>query len=392
MGEAISEVTGHSVRPTVQELVDRASALAPVLRDRAPLTEDLRRIPDETVAEFKEAGFVRMVTPERYGGFGYGVDAVAEVVQQIGRGCGSSAWMCSFWPTHQYMVGWFSRQAQDEYFASGPDTLSSTASAMISWSSEEVTGGIRVTGSHKFSSGCDHADWLLVTSQTETCLVPRSDVEIEDDWFVAGLKGTGSKTVRYADIFIPEHRIVPHKQFENDSYPGHQLYRDNPFYQIPNPPGMVLPHAILAAVIATAGGVVEMFDERVRRRMDTLTLQPALERQITQHHFAESAAEHDIALMLMRRNLQQIIEQPDMPLLERARIRRDATYATHLSVRLVDRLTSSGDASALYEANHMARLARDVRAGGLQFALGWDETAIQYSRVRWGLPPQTFLV
>lgn len=385
-------VVEENIRPTPEELVDRAAALVPGLRERAPLTEELRRIPDETVQEFKDAGIVRIATPSRFGGYGYGIDVVAEVTQQIGLACGSSAWMASFWPTHQYMVGWFSEQAQSEYWADGPDTLSSTASALISWESTRVEGGMRATGAHKFSSGVDHAEWILITSQEETCLVPRSDITIEDDWRVSGLKGTGSKTIRYENIFVPDYRIVPHKQFETDTYPGHELYPDNPLYQIPNPPGMVLPHAILAAVVATAGGVVELFDKRVRTRRDTLSMEPAMERQLVQHRFAESSVEHDIALMLLRKNLEAISANPQMPLLERAAIRRNATYANHLAVRLVDRLTSSGDASAVYEVNNLHRLARDVRAGGLQFALGWDETAVQYSRVRWGLPPHTFLI
>jgi hypothetical protein len=121
-------------------------------------------------------------------------------------------------------------------------------------------------------------------------------------------------------------------------------------------------------------------------------MEPAKDRQIVQHRFAESAMEHDLALGLLRGNLREMAEHPDMPLIDRARIRRNTTYATHLSTRLVDRLISSGDASGLYDINHIHRLARDVRAAGLQFALGWDETAIQYSRVRWGMEPQTRLI
>ncbi len=37
-------------------------------------------------------------------------------------------------------------------------------------------------------------------------LVPRSDFEIEDDWHVAGLKGTGTNTILGKDAFIPDHR------------------------------------------------------------------------------------------------------------------------------------------------------------------------------------------
>jgi hypothetical protein len=50
------------------------------------------------------------------------------------------------------------------------------------------------------------------------------------------------------------------------------------------------------------------------------------------------------------------------------------------------------DSSALYNVNLLHRQARDVRAGSLQFVLHWEETAMAYSRIHWGLEPQTMLI
>lgn len=390
--ETVAKTAGEDVRPSVEELAERAQALVPVLRERAPIAEELRRLPDETPQDFKDAGLVRMGTPAKFGGYGYGLDAIAEVTRPIGLACGASAWMCSFWPAHNHTVGWFSEEAQAEYWANGPDTLSSTAGAVVEWESKPVDGGIRITGKHKFSSGLDHAEWVVLSSPNENLLIPRSDFSIEDDWYVSGLKGTGSKSLRYDDVFIPTHRIVTHEQLGTSTYPGRKIYADNPWYQIPNPYPLLLPHAILAAVVAIAGGVVAAYDDRARTRRDSLAMEPAIERSLVQHRFAESSVEYDIACMLLQSNLAEIHANPGMELQDRARIRRNTTYANHLCSRLVDRLVTQGDSSALYESNRVHRLARDVRAGNLQFALGWDETAIQYSRVHWGLPPQTFLI
>jgi alkylation response protein AidB-like acyl-CoA dehydrogenase len=390
--ETAAQTAGEDVRPSVDELVERARALVPALRERAPLAEELRRLPDETAQDFKDAGIVRMGTPTKFGGYGYGLDAIAEVTQPIGLACGASAWMGSFWPAHNHTVGWFSEEAQAEYWADGPDTLSSTAGAVVEWESTPVDGGIRITGKHKFSSGLDHADWVFLSSPNENLLIPRSDYTIEDDWYVSGLKGTGSKSFRYENVFVPTHRIITHEQLGAGAYPGREVYADDPWFQVPNPYPLLLPHAILAAVVSIAGGFLSAFDDRVRTRRDSLSMEPAIERSLVQHRYAESSVEHEVALMLLRSNLAEIHANPGMGLQDRARIRRNTTYANHICSRLVDRLVSQGDSSALYESNHTHRLARDVRAGTLQFALGWDETAIQYSRVHWGLPPQTYLV
>src|ERR1700722_7972489 len=49
-------------------MLARANALVPRLRDRAALTEELRRLPPETERDLHEAGLFRIVQPKRVGG------------------------------------------------------------------------------------------------------------------------------------------------------------------------------------------------------------------------------------------------------------------------------------------------------------------------------------
>ncbi|MDT5162480.1 MAG: 3-hydroxy-9,10-secoandrosta,3,5(10)-triene-9,17-dione monooxygenase, partial [Mycobacterium sp.] len=41
--------------------------LLPLIAKRAQATEDLRRLPDETVAELDEVGFFKLLQPEQWG-------------------------------------------------------------------------------------------------------------------------------------------------------------------------------------------------------------------------------------------------------------------------------------------------------------------------------------
>ena len=50
------------------ELLQRASGLVPVLKERAARTETLRRIPDETVKDILASGLYRIGVPKRFGG------------------------------------------------------------------------------------------------------------------------------------------------------------------------------------------------------------------------------------------------------------------------------------------------------------------------------------
>jgi 3-hydroxy-9,10-secoandrosta-1,3,5(10)-triene-9,17-dione monooxygenase len=145
-----------------------------------------------------------------------------------------------------------------------------------------------------------------------------------------------------------------------------------------------------------AQGVVDAFAERALVRREPHTREPAFERPSTQLDFAEATAEVDGARRVLRKvhadELAISAAGGLAPIEERARIRRDIAYANRLCVRAVDRLTSSGDSSALYDEHAVHRLARDARASALQFAIHWGETAVQYSRVCWGLEPQTMLI
>jgi GAF domain-containing protein len=51
--------------PAEAALIVEAASLAAVLRERAPAAERLRRIPDETDAQFRRAGFYRVLQPAR---------------------------------------------------------------------------------------------------------------------------------------------------------------------------------------------------------------------------------------------------------------------------------------------------------------------------------------
>ena len=53
--------------------IEWAPAMVPVLADRALGAERLRRLPEETIADFDAADVWRLVVPERLGGHGHGL-------------------------------------------------------------------------------------------------------------------------------------------------------------------------------------------------------------------------------------------------------------------------------------------------------------------------------
>src|SRR4051794_27907399 len=73
---------------TIDDMVQRAQALVPRLRERAAATEALGQLPPETVADFHAGGFFRVLQPRRFGGLelDYGRLQV-ELCSALGQGC-----------------------------------------------------------------------------------------------------------------------------------------------------------------------------------------------------------------------------------------------------------------------------------------------------------------
>ncbi|MEV0460620.1 acyl-CoA dehydrogenase family protein, partial [Catellatospora methionotrophica] len=248
-------------------VLERARALAPVLAQRAAQAERLRQVPAESVQDLLTAGLIRVGNPERFGGAGLDIDTAFAVADELGRGCGSTAWCYSVWAAHNWWLGHFPEQCQEEYFAAGPDTLFSSALNPAGGTAERVAGGYRVTGRWTFSSGCDAASWFMVacgprSDERRWLLVPRAEGEIVDTWHAAGLRGTGSKDIVVRDVFVPEHRTINPNTAGDTDRTGWDLHK-RASYAVPLK--VFLEYAVAAPVIGMAQGMVDAFAARARR-------------------------------------------------------------------------------------------------------------------------------
>ena len=68
----------------------RAEALLPMLRERAPKCEELRRMPDETLRDFHDAELFRIHQPKRVGGAELDFVAVVTFGALLARACAST--------------------------------------------------------------------------------------------------------------------------------------------------------------------------------------------------------------------------------------------------------------------------------------------------------------
>jgi resorcinol 4-hydroxylase (FADH2) len=228
---------------TREVLIERAKAMVPTLKERARQTEEARRVLPETVQAFSDAGFFRVVQPKRYGGFEMGIDVLEEVVIEIGRGCGSSAWCLAILGGHSWWSALFEEAGQDLLFGDDGHVIMAT-NLSGNGRCRRVDGGYELSGRFVYLSGCDVANWLCVGAMLEKegvapedaswfyMAVRPEDVAILDDWRVLGLRGTGSKSVIADKVFVPDCLALSQGAIAAQEAPG-RLIHANPMFAAP---------------------------------------------------------------------------------------------------------------------------------------------------------------
>lgn len=373
---------------TRAELQRRAAALLPVFRDRAARTEQLRQLPPETVQDLRASGLIRIGNPQRYGGLGIEYDAAFDIDWEFGRACGATAWCYALWTVHNWWIGHFPAQAQEEFFASGPDTLASSALNPAGGKAEPAAGGIRVSGQWNFSSGCDAASWVMVAVPGPDgllwALLPRPEYDIVDTWFTSGMRGTGSKDIVIRDAFVPAHRIMDPGRAGNGEWTGWELHQ-RLSYRLPL--RCMTGWDLVAPVIGMAQGAVDEFTARYR---GTAGLGRTAESALVQVRLAEAAVEVDAARELLRSSIRDILAQAESGAeftnLDRARYRRNKNFAARLCVQAVNRLFDASGGRAILESAAMQRFHRDIHAASHHQGINWDDAAEDFGRLSLGLP------
>ncbi len=78
------------------------------------------------VDALRAVGMFRAVTPHQYGGLEVDPAAFFEAACRVASRCASTGWFASLIGIHNWQLAHLAKEAQDEYFAPGPDTLAST--------------------------------------------------------------------------------------------------------------------------------------------------------------------------------------------------------------------------------------------------------------------------
>jgi alkylation response protein AidB-like acyl-CoA dehydrogenase len=382
----MAEVASSLPQDTSQTATDiyaRAEALHPTLRARAADADAAHMVPAESVADFREAGLIRMTQPERFGGQAMGWDVLCGVSQRLTRADGAQGWVQAIMADHAQMLGTFPLLAQEDVWGKNPEAVMS-ASFDPKGIATPVEGGYSFSGRFGFASGIDHADWLICggfivdgdkRDGPYFFLLRRSEATIIDDWHTIGLEGTGSKSFSVEDVFVPDYALLRGEDARTGNGPGAAV---NPggVYRLPR--GFLTPALFASMTVGMAQGLLDQWLAYTATRMSRGT--KVADNPTSHVIVGECAAEIDAAEALNRDTItaaMKVLEAggtlSDAELL---RAKRNSAWACRTALEAGTRLFNTAGGTAIFKGGAVEREYRNLLASASHHIVNWEVNAL----------------
>ena len=389
--------------PSPEELIDRARGMVPEIRALAEETERNRNVLPQIIDKIRDAELLRTCRPKEFGGFEHDGETALRIALTISAACASTGWAVNGAVSNGRSIAHFPIKVQREVWGGDADPFTCACFAPTG-TAVPVKGGYVLNGSWSFASGVDAASWTKLGAfitppdtkppfEGAIFLLPISDCEIVDNWFVCGLAGTGSKDIVVHDSFVPAHRALLFSDARAGTAPGAK-YHQNPIYRMP-----LLIHGasmLASTAVGAARGALDAYLETTRVRKTRGALAggqlPMAEFATVQLRYAEAAAAVESAELIlltdMREMTQKLYAGEEITVADRIRCRRNQAWVTKLAVQAVDGLNTSTGGYGLHLSNPVQRAWRDANAVARHVSLNWDAVGTMYGQHALGLEPR----
>jgi alkylation response protein AidB-like acyl-CoA dehydrogenase len=389
--------------PSPDELIERARAMAPEIRELAEATEKNRNVFPHIIDKIRDAELLLTCRPKEFDGFEYDGETALKIAMTISAACASTGWSVNGAVSNGRSIAHFPIEAQREVWSGEEDPFACAAFAPTG-TAAPVDGGFILNGRWSFASGCDHAAWIYLGGfivpegakpphEGAFFLLPIGDVEIIDNWFVNGLAGTGSKDTAAHDAFVPAHRVLLFSDARAGTTPGGK-YHKNPIYKMPL---LINGASMLASTaVGAARGALDSYLEMTGGRNTRGALAggqlPMVEFATIQLRYAEAASHVEAAELIlltdMRAMTQKLYAGEEITVADRIRCRRNQAYVTRLAVQAVEALNASTGGYGLMLSHPVQRAWRDANAVARHVSLNWDAVGTMYGQHAFGLEPK----
>lgn len=356
---------------TVAELIRRAQALQPLVRQHAAEAERERRLPRALARAMADAGLFRVAVARALGGAEAHPFEQIRVIETISEADGAAGWTLMIGiETLGMSSGVIRRDVAEEVILANPGVIFAGA-LNPQGRAQPVPGGMRVSGRWPFASGCTHADWFYGQSVVydgdvparapaggpllREMLIPAKDFRVLDTWHVGGLRGSGSHDVVVEDVLVPDRFIT---RVSEDG-----IQQDGALFRLP--PFTRLAYNKVGVATGIARAAIDHFLELAAQKKPRGSTAPLAERP----HAQRCVAEAETALRSARAFVFEAVgEVCDVTVAgeratrkQRALVQIACSNAVAAATRAVELVCSAAGTTANYTASPLERALRDVR-------------------------------
>ena len=348
-----------------ERLIDQAHDLASTVAPAVSRIDNERRIPEDIIRPIIDAGFFRLLLPKSLGGTELPHPEFLKIVRIFAEADASVGWCINqnnVFSTNAVRVN---RSVAEEIWGN-PQTVVTNGPPRSGTKAVKTNDGYLLTGTWDFSSGISHATWVAAltpihesdgtaTKEMRILLIPKSQIEIIDQWFVGGLRGTASLSFKTENLFVPAERS--YGQEEPSSEPGS-------LYVIHTTPMFASGFATVALGVArTALNFAIDLTKRKTIQGATSILSADM---TTQRMIGEAEASWNSARTFLdeatSKMWQTVTETHQLPTSERIQVRLAGTHAIRTSADVVNSAYTICGSTAIFDTNTIQRCFQDAHA------------------------------
>jgi len=347
-----------------RELLEAASKIKSTVRATARSSEQARRLAPEAVDALERSGLFRLCWPREVGGYDADAGSCIALIEEVSAMDPAAGWNLGVGSLHTGFVGAYAgRACVDAVFSNGGAVVAGQL-APVGRATPEP-GGLRVTGAWSFGSGIHQSKWILGGVLVDTggapvpklVIMPRTAIEIVDNWHVAGLEGTGSCDYRTENIFVPDDFSFAFPKPEPQC--GGAVYRASLLSQ-----AMVLHVGFALGCAHSALDEITALAQRKHRMgsSSSIAKRSTFQRDLGEAEAGLQAARayaHEVADRMMR----ACESQAPLPALFDLDARRCATWVTDRCVEIVSFAYRAGGSTSLFLEHPLQRISRSLQAG-----------------------------
>lgn len=204
---------------TQRELLDYIEERGPSWSERSLEIEEFRDVPPDILNELRTSGIFGMAFDKKFGGMALDSIEQMEVLEKLSYYDSSLGWSSMIGMDGGLYSAFLEDIAVVELYGMNADRITGGVIQPDGVASPRK-GGYLVSGSYRLGSGVKHADVISAgaiveaeeyeSSRAESnpswivCLLNPGDITIKDDWFSTGLRGSGSVSYSFSEVFVPE--------------------------------------------------------------------------------------------------------------------------------------------------------------------------------------------